>query len=57
MSNPIKLSIIRLGLLMTTCKDYGLIRPKAELTAICRRATPEVWAKFATANKIMRDEL
>jgi len=30
------------------CKDYGLDRPKAELMAICKRATPEEWAKFAS---------
>jgi len=41
------------------CKDYGLNGSKAELTSICKRATPEEWAKFATASKvtkIMRDE-
>jgi len=46
-------------LLRTACKDYGLNRSKAELTKICKRATPEEWAKFATASKvtkIMRDE-
>jgi len=34
-------------------------RSKAELTEICKRATSEEWAKFATASKvtkIMRDE-
>jgi len=46
-------------LLRMACKDYGLNRSKAELSAICKRATPEEWAKFATASKvtnIMRDE-
>jgi len=46
-------------LLRTACKDYGLNRSKAELTKTCKRATPEEWAKFATASKVtknMRDE-
>jgi len=41
------------------CEDYGLIRSKAKLTAICKRVSPEECAKFATASKvtkIMRDE-
>jgi len=27
-------------LLRMVCKDYGLMRSKAELTAICKRAAP-----------------
>jgi len=46
-------------LLRTACKDYGLNRSNVKLTAICKRATPVEWAKFATTSKvtkIMRDE-
>jgi len=36
-------------------KDYGLIRSRAKLSAICKRATtPEEWAKFATASKVTK---
>jgi len=49
-----------LRVLRKACKDCGLNGSKAELTAICKRTTPEAeWAKFATASKvtkIMRDE-
>jgi len=54
-----KFKSLHFRLLRTACKDYGLNRSKAELTAICIRATPEERAKFATASKatkIMRDE-
>jgi len=48
-------------LLRSPCKDYGLIRSKAELTATCKKGAPEEWTKFATTSKlkvtkILRDE-
>jgi len=42
------------SLLKTACKDYGLTKSKKELTKICKRATPDEWAKFATASKVSK---
>jgi len=36
------------------CKDYGLSRSKAKLTAICKSATPEEWAKLASSSKVTK---
>jgi len=41
------------------CEDYGLAKFKDGLTEICKRATPDEWAKFGTSlkvTKIIRDE-
>jgi len=45
--------------LRTACKDFGLAKSKEELIEMRKRATPNEWAKFATASKvtkIIRDE-
>jgi hypothetical protein len=55
-----KLNSYHFRLLRTAKRDFKMKLKRTELTELCQRATPEQWAKFITASrviKIMRDGL
>jgi hypothetical protein len=53
-SHKVKLTSVHFRLLRTAKKDYMMKFKRNELTELCQRATPEQWAKFITASRVIK---
>jgi len=49
-----KLTAVHFRMLRTAKRDFKMALSRTELTQLCERATPEQWAKFVTASRVIK---